>query len=197
MATAQAEIITGPKVHKWTREEYYKMTDAGLFNGKRVELIEGEVFEMFTLYSPHATSVTLAYELMREVFGKGWVVRIQLPITISDISEPEPDVAVVAGKARDYKDAHPSTAALVIEIADSSLSHDRDYKTSLYAKAGIADYWIVNLQDRQVEVYRRPMVDANAQFGFGYADKMIFKEGDSVKPLAKPKTSIAVADLLP
>lgn len=197
MSTAQIAVIPEPRVHKWTREEYYKMGDAGLFNGKRVELIEGEVFEMFTLYSPHATSVTLADDVMREVFGKGWVVRIQLPITISDISEPEPDVAVVVGKARDYKDAHPSTAALIIEVADTSLAYDRGRKASLYAKAGITDYWIVNLQDRQVEVHHRSITDANAEFGFSYADKMIFKEGDSVKPLAKPKVSIAVADLLP
>ncbi|MGH9832619.1 MAG: Uma2 family endonuclease, partial [Blastocatellia bacterium] len=86
---------------------------------------------------------------------------------------------------------------LVVEIADGSLDFDRGEKASLYAKAGIADYWIVNLQDRQVEVYRRPMVDANARFGFNYADKMIFKEDDPVKPLAKPKASIVVADLLP
>lgn len=176
---------------------YYKMGELGFFDDKRVELIEGRVFEMSPIYSPHATSVTLAGEVLREIFGRGWIVREEKPLSLDANSDPEPDIALVAGKARDFKDAHPTTAALVIEAADSSLSYDRNHKASLYAKAGIADYWIVNLQDRQIEVHRRPIADANAEFGFSYGDKMIFKEGDSVKPLAKPKVSIAVADLLP
>lgn len=197
MATAQAEIITGPKVHKWTREEYYRLGEQGFFQDRRVELIEGEVIEMSPVYAPHATSVTGTAEVLRAVFGKGWLVREEKPLSLGINSDPEPDVVVVAGKLGDFKDAHPTTAALVIEVADSSLSYDRTHKASLYAKSGITDYWIVNLQERQIEVHRRPIVDANARFGFSYADKMIFKEGDSVKPLAKPKASIAVADLLP
>jgi Uma2 family endonuclease len=197
MSTPQTQIITEPKPHRWTREEYYKMGEQGFFEGQRVELIEGEVIEMSPVYAPHATSVTGSAEVLREVFGKGWVIREEKPLGLGINSDPEPDVAVVAGKLGDFKDAHPATAALVIEVADSSLSYDRTYKASLYAKAGITDYWIVNLQERQIEVHRRPIVDANARFGFSYADKMIFKEDDPVKPLAKPKASIAVADLLP
>ncbi len=197
MATAQRYIIPEPRPYQWTREEYYKMGELGFFDDKRVELIEGRVFEMSPIYSPHATSVTLAGEVLREIFGRGWVVREEKPLSLGTNSDPEPDIALVAGKTRDFKDAHPTTAALVIEVADSSLSYDRNHKASLYAKAGIADYWIVNLQDRQIEVHRRPISDANAEFGFSYGDKMIFKEGDSAKPLAKPKASIAVADLLP
>lgn len=197
MSTPQAQIITVPRPHRWTREEYYKMGEEGFFQDQRVELIEGEVIEMSPVYAPHATSVTATAEVLRAVFGKGWVIREEKPLGLGINSDPEPDVAVVAGKLGDFKDAHPTTAALVIEVADSSLSYDRTQKASLYAKAGITDYWIVNLQERQIEVHRRPIVDANARFGFGYADKMIFKEGDSVKPLAKPKASIAVADLLP
>ncbi|MGE0128509.1 MAG: Uma2 family endonuclease [Blastocatellales bacterium] len=200
MATAQRHIIPEPRPYQpyqWTREEYYKMGELGFFNDKRVELIEGRVIEMSPIYSPHMTSVTLADDVLRAVFGKGWVVRIQGPLSLGVNSDPEPDVAVVAGKARDFKDAHPTTAALVIEVADSSLPYDRNHKASLYAKAGIPDYWILNLPDRQIEVHRRQIADATAEFGFSYGDKMIFKEGDSVKPLAKPKASIAVADLLP
>jgi Uma2 family endonuclease len=197
MATAQARIITEPRVHLWTREDYYKMNDAGLFNGKRVELIEGQVIEMSAMHGPHATALTLAYETLSDVFGKGWVVRIQLPITISGISEPEPDVAIVAGKARHFKESHPTSAALVVEVADSSIEYDRDFKGSLYAKAGIADYWIINLLQEQVEVYRRPIADSEAEFGVSYGDKLIFRRGDLVKPLAKPKAAIAVDDLLP
>lgn len=197
MATAQAKIINEPRTYLWSREDYYKMSDTGLFNGKRVELIEGQVIEMSAMYGPHATAVTLADDTLREVFGKGWVVRIQLPISISGISEPEPDVAIVAGKARNFKESHPTSAALVIEVADSSLEYDRDFKGSLYAKTGIADYWIINLFHEQIEVYRRPIADDEAEFGVSYGDKLVFKRGDSVRPLAKPKATIAVADLLP
>jgi Uma2 family endonuclease len=173
------------------------MGELGYFEGKRVELIEGEVFEMSPIYSPHATSVTLTAEILRQVFGKGWVIREEKPLSLGINSDPQPDVAVVPGKVRDYKDRHPSTASLVIEVADSSLTYDRTYKASLYAKAEIADYWIINIQERQVEVYRRPIITASAEFGFNYANKMVLKEDDSVKPLAKSKARIAVADLLP
>jgi Uma2 family endonuclease len=186
-----------PRLHRWTREEYYKMGEIGLFEGKRVELIEGQVIEMSPICSPHMTSVTLADDILRKVFSEGWVVRIQGPLSLGLSSDPQPDVALVAGQARDFKDAHPTTATLVIEVADTSLSYDRRYKASLYAKAGIADYWILNLPDRQLEVHRRPVADADAQFGFSYADKQIFREGEAVAPLAKPKATIAVRDLLP
>jgi Uma2 family endonuclease len=197
MSTAQRHIIPESRPYRWTREEYYKIGEIGFFEDKRVELIEGEVIEMSPIYGPHATSVTLAGEVLREIFGKGWVVREEKPLSLDVDSDPEPDIALVEGKARDFKDAHPTTAALVIEVADSSLSYDRTRKASLYAKAGIPDYWILNLQDRQIEVHRRPISDGASEFGFSYGDKMIFKEDDSVRPLAGPKVSIAVADLLP
>ncbi len=193
---ADGAVADVPRVHQWTRDEFYKMDEAGLFDGKRVELIEGQVIEMSAIYGPHATAVTLADETLREIFGRGWVVRVQNPLSF-ETSDPQPDVAVIVGKARDFRDTHPATAALIIEVADSSLIYDRNYKSSLYAKAGIADYWIVNLQDEWLEVHRRPIANAKAQFGFSYADIRIFKAGDNVSPLAKPKAMIAVADLLP
>jgi Uma2 family endonuclease len=197
MVTAQRHIILESKPYRWTREEYYRMGEIGFFEDKRVELIEGEVIDMSPIYSPHATSVTLAGEVLREIFGKGWVVREEKPLSLGIDSDPEPDIALVEGKARDFKDAHPTMASLVIEVADSSLSYDRNRKASLYAKAGIQDYWILNLHDRQIEVHRRPIADATAEFGFSYGDKMIFKEDDSVRLLVRPNASIAVADLLP
>jgi Uma2 family endonuclease len=200
MATLIETEITpanAPHVRRWTRDEYYKMNDMGLFAGKRVELIEGEIIEMSAIYGPHATGVTLADDVMRKVFGEGWVVRVQNPLSFSGISEPEPDIAVVAGRTRDFNTTHPKTAALVIEVADSSLKYDRDHKGSLYAKVGIADYWIVNVQERQLEVHRQPVADGEAEFGLSYADVQILQAGDSVSPLAKPEAVVAVADLLP
>ena len=197
MATPQKYLNADPKPHRWTREEYYKLGEVGILADKNVELIEGEVIEMSPIYSPHATIVTIVQELMSEIFGKGWVVRIQQPLSLGTDSDPQPDIAVITGKARDFMDAHPTSAALVIEVAVSSLSYDRKQKASLYAKAGIKDYWIVNVEDELLEVYRRPIADANGEYGFSYAQTLIFKKGDVVKPLAKSKVVIAVADLLP
>ncbi|MCS6863160.1 MAG: Uma2 family endonuclease, partial [Abditibacteriales bacterium] len=112
-------------------------------------------------------------------------------------SDPEPDIAVEVGNSRTYRDAHPTTAVLIVEIADSSLDHDRRCKGSLYASEGIEDYWIVNLVDRQLEVYRQPHADATQPYGFGYADVRVLKARERVAPLAAPRSWVKVADLLP
>jgi Uma2 family endonuclease len=113
------------------------------------------------------------------------------------MSEPEPDVAIIAGNVRDYVDAHPTTATLIVEVADTSLAYDRTIKASLYARAGVADYWIVNLIERQLEVYRRPTRDAAQPYGFGYAEMTVYTAAERVTPLALPLASVAVADMLP
>jgi len=91
MATAQRHIIPESRPYRWTREEYYKMGEIGFFEDKRVELIEGEVIEMSPIYSPHTTSVTLAGEVLREIFGKGWIVREEKPLSLGINSDPEPE----------------------------------------------------------------------------------------------------------
>jgi Uma2 family endonuclease len=118
-----------------------------------------------------------------------------MPLALTDDSEPEPDVAVVTGNPREYRDAHPTTALLIVEVADATLPYDRERKANLYARAGIADYWIVNLLDRCLEVYRRPTQagTANAR----YADRAVLPAETSIAPLATPDKSIAIADLLP
>jgi len=197
MSTPRTQIIAEPKPRRWTRKEYYKMGEMGFFDGDRVELIEGQVFEMSPIYEPHAVGVSLADDILREVFGKGWAIRIQNPLSLGEASDPEPDAAVIKGHNRDFIVKHPTTADLVIEVADSSLLHDRNHKASLYAKAGIMDYWIVNLPERRLEVHRNPVANAEAEFGFDYADKLILKEGESVAPLTKSDVMIDVVDLLP
>jgi Uma2 family endonuclease len=205
MATAQSEIITEPKLHDprlhlWTSEEYYKLADAGLFEGKRVELISGRIIEMSAMSRPHVKAVKRAVRVFEAAFGKGWFVQNQAPLDLDDIdaaSQPEPDVAVIEGDEDDYEDEHPTTAALVLEVSFASLKYDRDKKASLYAKSGIADYWILNLRERQLEVFRRPVPDASSPFWYSYADLLIFKEDESVSPLAKPEAVITVKSLLP
>lgn len=172
------------------------MVTLGLFDGKRAELIEGEVLEMAPQLEPHAVAVGLADQLVRAIFGKGYVVRVQCPLSLGGNSEPEPDIAIVAGEPRDYLKRHPDSPLLVIEVAASTLSHDRGRKALVYAAAAIQDYWIVNLKDRQVEVLRQPQ-RKSARRAPTYTDRTTYLEGDSLTALAAPKAKIRVADLLP
>jgi Uma2 family endonuclease len=164
MPKAKSEMLTEPKVHKWTREELIRMWAMGLLEGQRFELIEGEVVEMNYLSSKHATTVTLTTDALRGIFDKGWVVRVQNPLSLDIHSEPHPDIAVVAGIARDFKDEHPTTATLIVEVADSSLAYDRCRKAAVYAESQIPEYWIVNLEERLLEVYRHPKKRGHVQF---------------------------------
>lgn len=189
--------VTEPHIHVWTRDEYYRLADLNFFQGRRVELIEGQVIDMAAMKSPHAAAIDLVDIALKQVFGTDYYIRQQKPFAISDISEPEPDIAVVTGTIRDYADAHPTTAVLIVEVADTSLRYDRTVKSSLYAKAGIAEYWIVNLGDRQLEVYRDPAVQEDANYGFGYATKQIYRAGQTVFTLTEGDCAIAVTELLP
>jgi Uma2 family endonuclease len=167
------------------------MVDAGVLGpDDRVELIEGEILVMSPEKSRHAAVVDLVAETLRKVFGAGHTVRVQHPIILGDLSEPGPDVCVVRGGPRDYLDSHPTGAMLVVEVSDSSLAFDRTEKARLYASAGIAEYWIVNLVDGCVEVQRDPM---NA----GYSTVTRHTAGETLAPLAVSAAEISVQELLP
>lgn len=167
------------------------MVDTGILGpDDRVELIEGEILTMSPEKSRHSAAVDLVADALRVAFGAGHSVRVQHPLALGQWSEPEPDVAVVVGTPRDYVDAHPSSAVLVVEVADTSLLDDRGAKQRLYARAGIAEYWIVNLRDSVLEVYVQPEGD-----GYARSDRLS-REG-VVVPLAAPSARIAVGDLLP
>jgi len=178
-----------PQLKSWTREEYYRMGDAGLFHDQRVELIDGEILTMSPMKAAHAVAIGLVTAAMRAVFGPGYWIRVQLPLVLGTESEPEPDVAVVPGEPRDYPE-HPTTALLLIEISDTTLSFDRGRKCALYAEFCVPEYWIVNLLDRQVEVYRDP-VDGE------YQTRKSFDSDEELSPLAAPAASVPVSDLLP
>lgn len=184
-----------PKTVRWTCDQYYKMAELGFFRGKRVELIKGEIVVMSPMKSAHATAVRLMLEVLREIFTKGFIVDSQLPMSFAKTDEPEPDVAVVKGKARDYSEAHPKTAELIIEVSETTLNYDRTTKASLYAENKIADYWILNLKSRCLEIYRCPIRDK--KLGFVYSEIKILTENDTASTLAKPDARIKVADLLP
>src|SRR5262249_631472 len=139
----------------------------------------------------------MAGDALRTALPPGWTVRIQDPLALDDESAPEPDVAVVRGRHGDYRDAHPARAALIVEVAESSLTFDRVQKGSLYARAGIVDYWIVNRVDRLVEVYRDPGPDLTAPFGWRYASVERLRPPAALTLLGAPAASIPVAALLP
>ena len=156
-ARVEAMTVSPPREKHWTRVQYERLVDLGAFRpGERLELVGGALLLREPQTPPHAMAVGLAEDALREALGAGWTVRVHGPIALDDDSEPEPDIAVVPGSRRDYIQ-HPSHPVLIVEVADSSLQFDRNEKASLYARAGIADYWIINLVDHILQVYRDPV----------------------------------------
>ena len=190
-------MLDDPRPYRWTREEFIQMIELGWFQDKRVELIGGEVIEMAAQYDLHLASVTLSGDSLRAAFGPGHWVRLQGSLDLSPHGIPSPDLAVTHGSPQTAARTISKSALLVVEVSDTTLSYDRYHKMSLYAAGGIADYWIVNLVQRQLEVYRGPVADSTQLFGSRYNSRTILDPPDTVSPLAAPQASITVADLLP
>jgi Uma2 family endonuclease len=184
-------------VRRWTRIEYERLVDLGAFAREPVELVGGQLIVAEPQGSYHVTAVGMIASRLGAVLPPGWIVRLQAPLALDAESAPEPDIAVVPGTWADYREAHPSTAALTVEVADSSLAFDRDDKGSLYARARLADYWIVNLVARMLEVYRDPTPDPAALYGWRYRSRLTLSPADTVAPLAVPDVRVPVAELLP
>jgi Uma2 family endonuclease len=183
---------------KWTREEYYRLAEAGFLRpDEKVQLIGGEIIRMSPQSSRHYSAIRDVQEALQSVFGSDYEIRTQAPINLPGESAPEPDVAVVRGSRDDYRAGHPNIADLIVEVSDSSLLLDKRGKTSLYATAGIPEYWIVNLVSNRLEVYRSAVKAATEPFGYGYADVVELGASDTISPLAAPDARIPVAGLLP
>lgn len=187
----------GPVPRRWSRDEYVRMIGLGWLEGRRVELIGGEVLDMPPQFDYHLGGVTLVTDALRAAFGPGFWVRAQGSLDLSPHGVPAPDVAVTPGGPRGSQRTIATAALLVVEVSDSTLGEDRSHQGSLYAAGGIADYWILNLVQRQLEVYRNPVADTSQPFGFRYGNRVILDPPDSVSPLALPQAQILVADLLP
>jgi len=194
---ASSAAVAIPRPKRWTCAEFHQLGDEGWFEHVRPILIDGEILEMPVPNPPHSTAKSLTEEALRAIFGVGFVVRPENPLVLGRSTDPVPDLAVVTGSIRDYARAHPSTAVLVVEVADSSLDFDTGDKASLYASAGIGDYWVVDLVNRRLIVFRGPRADAVKPFGFTYANVTEYHLGQSVAPLAAPGSAIVIADLLP
>lgn len=186
------------RTRHWTRKEYDRLIEHGfLHEDEPTELVGGQLMVSEPQGSEHAVGVSLVARALGRAFGPGWYVMVQLPIALDDESEPEPDVAVVAGDPRDYRDEHPSRPSLVVEVAESSLAFDREGKGGLYARARVPDYWIVDLIDRVLEVRREPAPSPGSPFGWAFSVVHRLGPERSISPLAIPQSVVAVADLLP
>ena len=179
-----------PQIKRWTIEEYESAIGTGIFDGQRLELLDGELIQMSPMYPPHARGIRLVQRALLKVFlPDHYTLQIQMPMKFIGANRPEPDIAVLAGPAEAHFD-HPSTALLIVEVAHSSVEYDQKRKANKYAENGIADYWIVNIPQRQVEVYRNIAEQR-------YSAATVHKPGEAISPLAMPTASIGVADLLP
>ena len=193
-----ATIETAEPARKlWTRDEYYRLADQGWFQDERTELIGGEI----TVVSPqspiHYSSILRIVSRLEAVFDQGYTVRPQGPLTLGEHSEPEPDISVVRGTPEEFGDDHPRHAVLIVEVSNKTLAFDRGQKMSLYASAGCPEYWIANLVDHVLEVYRMPEPDDSQPFGAKYRDVRHLKPGETVAAVEKPEQAIPVAELLP
>jgi Uma2 family endonuclease len=181
--------IAEPITRRWTRAEYYRLAEEGWFTGQRVMLMSGEILHRAPQGHHHTRTYLAALDALTNIFGSKRI-RPQLPLNVPGESDPEPDLAVTEKDFVGYTD-HPTTAVLVIEIADSSLAFDRR-KAGLYASAGIPDYWIINVNARRLEIFRKPLLDPQQEFGTRYAEQFELDHGCTIAPLAAPNSKIEV-----
>jgi Uma2 family endonuclease len=177
----------------YTTERYLALVEQGILGpDDRVELLEGVIVAMSPQNPRHAAATRRLDAALRDAVGERAVVSVQLPLVTGSFSIPEPDVAVLPGQQSDYDRVHPSRALLVVEVADTSLMQDRLTKAAIYAAANVPEYWLVNLRDNCVEVFRRPDV-ATAT----YSERSVSRRGDRITLVAFADASVAVDDVLP
>lgn len=183
--------MTATNVKLWTVDDYHRMVETGILTGgDRVELLEGQIIEMNPQLPPHAATTQRAFRYLDRLLETVSYVRMQLPVTLKPKSEPEPDIAVVHIDANEYGDRHPTPNEifLIIEVADSTLLGDRQQKALIYAKAGIFDYWILDVNTHQVYVFREPTQD-------GYQQKSTLSSNTLLAPVAFPDIKIQLNQL--
>jgi Uma2 family endonuclease len=189
---------TGPSVRRFSVDEYHRMSEAGILTeNDRLQLVNGWIVEIPPSGPAHSTATSLVGKAINDSLPTGWILRRQDPITLAT-GEPEPDVVVARGTIRDYTSRHPGSddIALVVEVADATLNFDRVQKLAEYAAAGLVEYWIVNLIDRQIEVYRDPHL---AAAGPEYRKREVFNVSDRIGLIIDGRrvAQFQVADLLP
>jgi Uma2 family endonuclease len=182
-----------PQKHPISAEEYLRMGEAGIFAPEaRLELIEGEIVEMAPIHPPHAGLVNKLNRLLVHRAAERAVVAVQNPMIISDRSVPRPDLALLRPRADDYSRSHPrvSDVFLVIEVADTTLGFDLRTKVPLYARCGIAEAWVVDVNERVIHVFRDPGAS-------GYGTSLIARPGERVACVAVPEALLEVGEIFP
>lgn len=185
-------MIPGTATRKFTVEEYYKLEEAGILKeDDRVELIEGEIVEMAPIGSRHFAAVNRLMRLLDRQIGDRGIVSVQNPLLLSERSMPQPDIVLLAPSSDDYRHRipGPENTLLIVEIADSSLQYDRLTKAPLYARAGIAEVWLVDLVQNCIEVYRQPQAGE-------FSKHLRFDRGSEVSPQPFPDIKIRVEDIV-
>jgi Uma2 family endonuclease len=178
--------------HWITADEFEQMGRAGIFSpDARLELLEGVIYQMSPIGSPHAACVKFLSALLNRLFNGKHIVGTQDPIRLDDFSEPQPDITLLRWRDDFYRHAHPTPAdvLLVIEVADSTVESDRSYKMPLYAKAGIKEAWLVNLPDERIELYAEPADGA-------YQIKREFKRGEEAQSHGLSDLRVNAAEVL-
>jgi Uma2 family endonuclease len=186
-----------PLPHRWTVTEFNRMGDMGWFEGKRAFLLDGVILEQGPMDPPHANALGLVLFALQAAFGAGLWVRVQSPLHVDAHNDPLPDFAVVVGGPRDYAGIHPSTAALVVEVSDTTLRIDLTEKAERYATARVADYWVLDLNARVLHVLRDPQPLPEGLGATAYRTHLTLGPTERVAPLAAPQASVLVGDLLP
>lgn len=200
-----AELIDGQILERlggelrpfaFTRKEYQALDDAQFFRGQGVQLVGGELVQEPPVNRPHIKSVWKTVKALEQAFGDGFHVLSQASLDLGQASEPQPDAAVIPGTIDDFDD-HPQSAVLVVEVSDTTYDFDTHEKASLYASAGVQDYWVVDLNGKRVLVMRKPEAREGEAHGHWYRALSVADAEGWVAPLAAPTARVRVADLLP
>lgn len=185
----------GPKPMCWSLAEFFELSEQGFFNHKKVELVQGRIYDKHEQLFAHLTLMLNVYQFIIKCFGEDAWVRYQLPILIPDRDTyVEPDVSAVAGTIQEYSD-HPTEALFVAEVSISSVSYDKNEKAPLYASIGVPEYWLLNIPRKVIEVYSDPVVDEESKTGYSYDQQVDYTLTDSISLQSYPDKKTTVADL--
>jgi Uma2 family endonuclease len=194
LPSVSIESSSAIQIKYWTVQEYHRMSDLGILDPtQRTELIAGQIVVMTAKGTPHVLTLRILANALETALGDRFIfISTQDPIRLNNFSEPEPDLAIVKGTILDYAERHPAPEDiyLVIEVADSTLKQDCEVKDKLYARSNIAEYWVVDIQNRQVRIFRDPTPT-------GYGSQLILTATHSVSPLAFPEIILAIESILP
>jgi Uma2 family endonuclease len=196
-AKPTANGVAGWSPLRWTIREYRKLGESGFFSGVKTMLIRGEIFTMATPNPPHDEALNLTQEYLRQAFATGHHVRNQQGFDIGTDTDPSPDLAVVSGSIRELHGRTPTSAMLIVEISDTSLFDDLTTKAELYATAGVREYWVVDVTNRQLHIFRDPVALPAGLGATAYRTHLTLPPEETIAPLAAESASVRVADLLP